>query len=74
MWERVLGLIFLIEKIYPYSSFQENVLLDRNQNLKLIDFGLCAKPEGGLESQLQTSCGSPNYAAPEVIKGKLIVY
>lgn len=48
----------------------ENVLLDRNQNLKLIDFGLCAKPEGGLESQLQTSCGSPNYAAPEVIKGK----
>uniref|UniRef100_A0A8D9F7R7 non-specific serine/threonine protein kinase n=1 Tax=Cacopsylla melanoneura TaxID=428564 RepID=A0A8D9F7R7_9HEMI len=48
----------------------ENVLLDKNQKLKLIDFGLCAKPEGGLESQLQTSCGSPNYAAPEVIKGK----
>ncbi|XP_076656187.1 maternal embryonic leucine zipper kinase [Halictus rubicundus] len=48
----------------------ENVLLDRNENLKLIDFGLCAKPKNGIESHLQTSCGSPNYAAPELILGK----
>ncbi|XP_066594464.1 maternal embryonic leucine zipper kinase-like isoform X2 [Prorops nasuta] len=27
----------------------ENVLLDRDENLKLIDFGLCAKPKGGSE-------------------------
>jgi len=48
----------------------ENILLDRDLNLKLIDFGLCAKPFGGMESHLQTSCGSPTYAAPELIKGQ----
>ena len=26
-------------------GFQENLLIDENQNLKLIDFGLCAKPK-----------------------------
>ncbi|KAK9506875.1 hypothetical protein O3M35_008728 [Rhynocoris fuscipes] len=48
----------------------ENILLDRDLNLKLIDFGLCAKPKGGMLSHLQTSCGSPTYAAPELIKGQ----
>ncbi|XP_060820291.1 maternal embryonic leucine zipper kinase-like [Bombus pascuorum] len=48
----------------------ENVLLDREENLKLIDFGLCAKPKNGIDSHLQTSCGSPTYAAPELILGK----
>lgn len=48
----------------------ENVLLDKDQNLKLIDFGLCARPEGGIASPLYTSCGSPTYAAPELILGK----
>ncbi|XP_076239401.1 maternal embryonic leucine zipper kinase [Calliopsis andreniformis] len=48
----------------------ENVLLDKEENLKLIDFGLCAKPKNGIESHLQTSCGSPTYAAPELILGK----
>ncbi|KAF7275801.1 hypothetical protein GWI33_011257 [Rhynchophorus ferrugineus] len=48
----------------------ENVLLDKNQNLKLIDFGLCAKPQGGIENPLYTSCGSPTYAAPELILGQ----
>ncbi|KAL1516515.1 hypothetical protein ABEB36_000423 [Hypothenemus hampei] len=48
----------------------ENVLLDKNQKLKLIDFGLCAKPDGGIENPLKTSCGSPMYAAPELILGQ----
>lgn len=47
----------------------ENVLLDKEQNLKIIDFGLCAKPQGGMDSLLLTSCGSPTYAAPELIQG-----
>ena len=54
---------------YWYPN-QENVLLDRDQNLKLIDFGLCAKPKGGIQNPLYTSCGSPTYAAPELILGK----
>ena len=49
---------------------QENLLLDEDQQLKLIDFGLCAKPKGGMSSHLETCCGSPAYAAPELISGK----
>ncbi|KAG5312296.1 MELK kinase, partial [Acromyrmex insinuator] len=48
----------------------ENVLLDKDENLKLIDFGLCAKPKMGIQAHLYTSCGSPTYAAPELIMGK----
>ncbi|KAK2577425.1 hypothetical protein KPH14_003532 [Odynerus spinipes] len=48
----------------------ENILLDKDENLKLIDFGLCAKPKSGMQSHLYTSCGSPTYAAPELILGK----
>lgn len=48
----------------------ENLLLDEDQNMKLIDFGLCAKPQGGMENHLYTCCGSPAYAAPELISGK----
>ncbi|KAM8880353.1 maternal embryonic leucine zipper kinase [Spinachia spinachia] len=48
----------------------ENLLIDEDQNLKLIDFGLCAKPKGGLCHELMTCCGSPAYAAPELIQGK----
>jgi serine/threonine protein kinase len=47
----------------------ENVLLDKDQVVKLIDFGLCAKPKGGMDSHLSTSCGSPTYAAPELVVG-----
>ncbi|EEC08619.1 maternal embryonic leucine zipper kinase, putative [Ixodes scapularis] len=48
----------------------ENFLLDEDQNIKLIDFGLCAKPKGGMAAHLQTCCGSPAYAAPELITGQ----
>ncbi|KAG8225023.1 hypothetical protein J437_LFUL006034 [Ladona fulva] len=48
----------------------ENLLLDEEQKLKLIDFGLCAKPVGGMDSKLETCCGSPAYAAPELVSGK----
>ncbi|EDV22115.1 uncharacterized protein TRIADDRAFT_50686 [Trichoplax adhaerens] len=47
----------------------ENLLLDRYQNIKLIDFGLVAKPQS-LQDNLYTCCGSPAYAAPELIAGK----
>ena len=47
----------------------ENLLLEReDHNLKLIDFGLSNtyKPK----QLLSTACGSPCYAAPEMIAGK----
>uniref|UniRef100_A0A0N5ALL1 non-specific serine/threonine protein kinase n=1 Tax=Syphacia muris TaxID=451379 RepID=A0A0N5ALL1_9BILA len=48
----------------------ENLLLTEDLQLKLIDFGLCAHPRMGLSRPLDTCCGSPAYAAPELIQGK----
>nr|XP_021501655.1 maternal embryonic leucine zipper kinase isoform X2 [Meriones unguiculatus] len=48
----------------------ENLLFDGYHKLKLIDFGLCAKPKGNKDYHLQTCCGSLAYAAPELIQGK----
>ncbi|KAI8953185.1 protein kinase SNF1 [Xylaria longipes] len=47
----------------------ENLLLDDSLNVKIADFGLSNIMTDG--NFLKTSCGSPNYAAPEVIGGKL---
>ncbi|KAK3090223.1 hypothetical protein FSP39_010184 [Pinctada imbricata] len=47
----------------------ENLLLDSALNVKIADFGLSNMMHDG--EFLRTSCGSPNYAAPEVISGKL---
>ncbi|XP_030626845.1 5'-AMP-activated protein kinase catalytic subunit alpha-2 [Chanos chanos] len=47
----------------------ENVLLDGCMNAKIADFGLSNMMSDG--EFLRTSCGSPNYAAPEVISGRL---
>ena len=47
----------------------ENLLLDANNNIKIADFGLANMMSDG--DFLKTSCGSPNYAAPEVISGNL---
>ena len=47
----------------------ENLLLDSRANVKIADFGLSNVMHDG--HFLKTSCGSPNYAAPEVISGKL---
>jgi len=46
----------------------ENLLLDRGLQIKLIDFGLSSSfSENEL---LNTPCGSPVYAAPEIIKSE----
>jgi 5'-AMP-activated protein kinase catalytic alpha subunit len=46
----------------------ENLLLDHNGQIKIVDFGLSNtyRPE----ELLKTACGSPCYAAPEMIAGK----
>lgn len=46
----------------------ENLLLDFNKNIKIADFGMAA-----LEVEkklLETSCGSPHYASPEIVAGQ----
>ncbi|KAH7562000.1 hypothetical protein BM1_03104 [Bipolaris maydis] len=45
----------------------ENILLDRDtMTVKLVDFGMAALQPVG--KKLTTPCGSPHYAAPEVIR------
>ncbi|CAI8017825.1 MAP/microtubule affinity-regulating kinase 3 [Geodia barretti] len=46
----------------------ENLLLDANMNIKIADFGFSNEFTPG--SKLDTFCGSPPYAAPELFQGK----
>ena len=46
----------------------ENLLLDNKNNIKVVDFGLSNLYKH--EETLKTACGSPCYAAPEMIAGK----
>lgn len=46
----------------------ENILLDKNKNIKIADFGMAVWQ--GKSDMLKTACGSPHYAAPEVINGE----
>jgi len=47
----------------------ENILLDKNENVKLCDFGFTREYEGK-SSYLQTFCGTVAYSAPEMLKGE----
>ncbi|KAJ6237563.1 kp78a-related [Anaeramoeba flamelloides] len=44
----------------------ENLLLDKNLNLKIIDFGLSNFERK--DQLLKTFCGSPSYSAPEILR------
>ncbi|XP_074491078.1 NUAK family SNF1-like kinase 2 [Sebastes fasciatus] len=46
----------------------ENILLDGNGNVKIADFGLSNLYHG--DEFLQTFCGSPLYASPEIVNGR----
>ena len=54
----------------PFCSHRdlkpENLLLDDKNNIKVADFGMASLQPMG--SMLETSCGSPHYACPEVIR------
>ena len=47
----------------------ENILLDASNRIKLIDFGLAANTMPG--KKLKVHCGSPSYAAPEIVARRL---
>uniref|UniRef100_A0A3N7F1H5 non-specific serine/threonine protein kinase n=1 Tax=Populus trichocarpa TaxID=3694 RepID=A0A3N7F1H5_POPTR len=52
--------------VYHRDLKPENLLLDAFGNLKVSDFGLSALRQKGV-GLLHTTCGTPNYVAPEVL-------
>ena len=70
-------IIFSIEYIHKKKKIAhrdlkpENILLtNNNEIIKIIDFGLANIYKNKKNELLETSCGSPCYAAPEMILGK----
>mmetsp|Transcript_21187 Transcript_21187/g.36379 ORF Transcript_21187/g.36379 Transcript_21187/m.36379 type:complete len:717 (+) Transcript_21187:149-2299(+) len=45
----------------------ENLLLDSHMSIKIADFGMASMMKDGV--LLETSCGSPHYASPEIVMG-----
>lgn len=57
--------------VYHRDLKPENLLLDTTGILKVSDFGLSALPQQVRDDGLlHTTCGTPNYVAPEVINNK----
>ncbi|XP_045066228.1 MAP/microtubule affinity-regulating kinase 3-like isoform X3 [Coregonus clupeaformis] len=56
------------KKIVHRDLKAENLLLDADMNIKIADFGF--SNEFTMGSKLDTFCGSPPYAAPELFQGK----
>uniref|UniRef100_A0A8C6A2E5 non-specific serine/threonine protein kinase n=1 Tax=Marmota marmota marmota TaxID=9994 RepID=A0A8C6A2E5_MARMA len=54
--------------VLPTVLAAENLLLDLDMNIKIADLGF--SNEFTLGSKLDTFCGSPPYAAPDLFQGK----
>ena len=64
-------IIHIIQEVHNHKICHrdikpENLLLTLNKTIKLIDFGLSNE----YEDLLETPCGSPCFASPEIIRGK----
>ena len=68
-YQLINGVSYIHQKGIAHRDLKpENLLLTKDNVLKIIDFGLSHEFDGN--DLLKTKCGSPSYAAPELITGK----
>lgn len=64
----VSGVWYIHQKKIVHRDLKlENLLLDRHRNVIITDFGFANRFEHRADDLMQTSCGSPCYAAPELV-------
>jgi protein-serine/threonine kinase len=64
----VSGVWYIHQKKIVHRDLKlENLLLDRHRNVIITDFGFANRFEHRSDDLMQTSCGSPCYAAPELV-------
>ena len=67
-YQLINGVEYIHKQNFAHRDLKpENLLLTKDNKLKIIDFGLCHDFNG--TKLLKTKCGSPSYAAPEILLG-----